>query len=88
LENGKREEKKNAEQGKKKTLQQQHSKKRNGDVPLGYSGRTALRREQGDVDGASLGNHPPPAVFLHAMPSRAEVSRAEARWLLRSSKQL
>jgi hypothetical protein len=36
---------------------------------------------------------PPPAVFLHAVPSRAEVSRsepsrAEARWLLRSSKQL
>jgi hypothetical protein len=56
---------KNAEQGKKKTLQEQHSKKRNGDAPLDYSGRTALRREQCDVDGASLGKHPPPAVFLH-----------------------
>jgi hypothetical protein len=36
--------------------------------------------------------HPPPAVFLHAVPSRAEVSRsepsrAEARCLLRKSKQ-
>jgi hypothetical protein len=31
---------------------------------------------------------PPPAVFLHAVLSRAEVSRAEARWLPRSSKQL
>jgi hypothetical protein len=45
-----------------------------------------------DLDGASLGKHPPPAVFLHAVPSRAEVSRsersrAEALWLLRSSKQ-
>jgi hypothetical protein len=29
-----------------------------------------------DVDGASLGKHPPPAVFLHAVPSRAEVSRS------------
>jgi hypothetical protein len=28
------------------------------------------------------------AVFLRAMPCRAEVSRAEARWLLRSNKQL
>jgi hypothetical protein len=48
----------NAEQGKKKMLQEQHSKKRNGDAPLGYSGQTALRREQCDVDGASLGKHP------------------------------
>jgi hypothetical protein len=32
--------------------------------------------------------HPPPTVFLHAMPSRAEVSRAEARQLLRGNKQL
>jgi hypothetical protein len=46
MENGK---KKNAEQGKKKTLQEQHSKKRNGDAPVGYSGQTALRREQCDV---------------------------------------
>jgi hypothetical protein len=28
------------------------------------------------------------AVFLHAVPSRAEESRAEARWLLCSNKQL
>jgi hypothetical protein len=28
-------------------------KKRNGDAPLGYSGRTALRREQCDVDGSA-----------------------------------
>jgi hypothetical protein len=37
LENGKQEEK-NAEQEKRKTLQEQHSKKRNRDAPLGYSG--------------------------------------------------
>jgi hypothetical protein len=41
------------------------------------------------VDGASLGKHPPPpAVSLHAVPSRAEVSRAKAGWSLRSSKEL
>jgi hypothetical protein len=50
------------------------------------------------VDGASFGKHPPPAVFLHAVPnrvemnraelSRSEPNRAEARWLLLSSKQL
>jgi hypothetical protein len=45
---------------KKTTLQEQHSKKRNKDAPLGYSGRTALRREQCDVDGATLVKHPPP----------------------------
>jgi hypothetical protein len=34
-----------------------------------------------DVDSATLGKHPPPppAVFLHAVPSRAEVSRAEPK---------
>jgi hypothetical protein len=31
---------------------------------------------------------PLPAVFLHAVLSKAEVSLAEARWLLRKSKQL
>jgi hypothetical protein len=36
----------------------------------------------------SVNTPPPPAVFLHAVLSRAEVSRAKARWLLRSSKQL
>jgi hypothetical protein len=30
----------------------------------------------------------PPAVFLHAVTKSAEPSRAEARWLLRNSKQL
>jgi hypothetical protein len=68
--------KKNAKQGKKKMLQEQHLKKSNGDAPLGYSGRTALRREQCDVDGASLGKHPPPAVFLHAVPKWAEPKHA------------
>jgi hypothetical protein len=67
---------KNAEQKYKKELQEQPSKKRNEDAPLGYSSRIALRREQCDVDGASLGKHSPPAVFLHAVPSRAEVSRS------------
>jgi hypothetical protein len=33
---------------KKKTLQAQPSEEMNGDIPLGYSGRTALRREQCD----------------------------------------
>jgi hypothetical protein len=47
-----------------------------------------LKNKYCDVDSASLGKHPPPAVFLHALPRRAEVSRAEAHWLLRSSKQL
>jgi hypothetical protein len=62
---------KNAEQGKKKTLEEQHSKKRNGDAPLGYSGRTALRREQCDVEGASLGKHPP-LQRCFSMPCRVE----------------
>jgi hypothetical protein len=31
------------------------------------------------VEGATLGKHPPPAVFFHAVPSRADVSRAETK---------
>jgi hypothetical protein len=38
-------------------LQAQPSEERNGEAPLGYSGRTALRREQCNVDDkAVLGN--------------------------------
>ena len=37
-------------------LQEQPPKQRNGDAPLGYSGRTALRREQCDM----LRNGEPP----------------------------
>jgi hypothetical protein len=41
------------------TLQAQPSKERNGEAPLGYLGRTALRREQCNVDDkALLGNDP------------------------------
>jgi hypothetical protein len=44
---------------RKVTLQAQPSKERNGEAPLGYSGRTALRREQCNVDDkALLGNDP------------------------------
>jgi hypothetical protein len=46
---------KNEEQDRRKTLQEQPSRKRTGDAPLGYSGRTALRREQCDMDGATGG---------------------------------
>jgi hypothetical protein len=60
----------NAEPGKKKTLQERHSKKRNGDAPLRYLGRTALRREQCDVDSASLGKHLPPSSSVS--PCHAE----------------
>jgi hypothetical protein len=31
------------------------------------------------VDDTTLGKHPPPAVFLHAVPSRAELSQAEPK---------
>jgi hypothetical protein len=46
---------KNEEQDKRKTLQEQPSRKRTEDAPLGYSGRTALRREQCDMDGVTGG---------------------------------
>jgi hypothetical protein len=36
------------------TLQAQPSKERNGEEPLGYSRRTALRREQCNVDDEEL----------------------------------
>jgi hypothetical protein len=46
---------KNEEQDRRKTLQEQPSRKRTGDAPLIYSGRTALRREHCDMDGATGG---------------------------------
>jgi hypothetical protein len=44
---------------KKEMLQAQPSEERNGEAPLGYSGQTALRREQcGVYDEALPGNDP------------------------------
>jgi hypothetical protein len=44
LENGKREEKMNAEQGKKKTLQKQHSKKREWGCTVRLFGTNSLKK--------------------------------------------
>jgi hypothetical protein len=44
---------------RKVMLQAQPSEEKNGEAPLGYSGRTALRREQCNLDDeALLGNDP------------------------------
>jgi hypothetical protein len=49
--------------------------KRNGDAPLGYSERTALRKEQCDVDGATLVKRPPPPAVM--IPRDTAVARQQ-----------
>jgi hypothetical protein len=56
------------------TLQSQPSEERNGEALLCYSGRTALRREQCNVDDKALLGNDPASEALRPLLSNASVN--------------